>query len=51
MCLIIFDWQPDSGSDATLLTLSANRDEFFRRDADPMQWCGPMRPACSLAAI
>ncbi len=41
MCLIVFDWQPHSGSgpDATLLlTLSANRDEFFRRDADPMQW-------------
>ncbi|WP_244813489.1 NRDE family protein [Caballeronia sp. Lep1P3] len=44
MCLIVFDWQPDAQSDAgvhdgrALLTLSANRDEFFRRDADPMHW-------------
>ncbi len=36
MCLIVFDWQPDASDD--LLTLSANRDEFFRRDAEPMHW-------------
>jgi uncharacterized protein with NRDE domain len=35
MCLIVFDWQPEQ---AALLTLSANRDEFFRRDAEPMHW-------------
>ncbi|KMZ11933.1 hypothetical protein BHUM_02815 [Candidatus Burkholderia humilis] len=35
MCLIVFDWQPDK---AKLLTLSANRDEFFRCDAEPMHW-------------
>ncbi|WP_277186317.1 NRDE family protein, partial [Caballeronia sp. BR00000012568055] len=40
MCLIVFDWQPDAASDGSraLLTLSANRDEFFQRDADPMHW-------------
>jgi uncharacterized protein with NRDE domain len=40
MCLIVFDWRPDAASDGThaLLTLSANRDEFFQRDADPMHW-------------
>jgi uncharacterized protein with NRDE domain len=40
MCLIVFDWQPDArhGDIRPLLTLSANRDEFLRRDADPMQW-------------
>ncbi|VXB98198.1 conserved hypothetical protein [Burkholderia sp. 8Y] len=40
MCLIVLDWQPDArpGEDRALLTLSANRDEFFRRDAEPMHW-------------
>jgi uncharacterized protein with NRDE domain len=40
MCLIVFDWQPDARphGDRAVLTLSANRDEFFRRDADPMHW-------------
>ncbi|MDR5738403.1 MULTISPECIES: NRDE family protein [unclassified Caballeronia] len=44
MCLIVFDWQPDAQADArtpgerALLTLAANRDEFFRRDAEPMHW-------------
>ncbi|WP_250472300.1 NRDE family protein [Caballeronia sp. GAFFF1] len=44
MCLIVFDWQPDARPDArsddacALLTLAANRDEFFRRDAEPMHW-------------
>lgn len=40
MCLIVFDWQPDARSNdgRPLLTLAANRDEFFRRDAEPMHW-------------
>src|ERR1700758_3566007 len=40
MCLIVFDWQPAASPDSgrALLTLSANRDEFFRRDAEPMHW-------------
>lgn len=40
MCLIVFDWQPAASqeTDRALLTLSANRDEFFRRDAEPMHW-------------
>ena len=40
MCLIVFDWQPEASeqSGRALLTLSANRDEFFRRDAEPMHW-------------
>jgi uncharacterized protein with NRDE domain len=40
MCLIVFDWQPAAtpGDGRPLLTLSANRDEFFRRDAEPMHW-------------
>ncbi|GGD51379.1 NRDE family protein [Caballeronia grimmiae] len=44
MCLIVFDWQPDATAGAqphgerALLTLAANRDEFFRRDAEPMHW-------------
>ena len=44
MCLIVFDWQPDATADAqphgerALLTLAANRDEFFGREAEPMHW-------------
>jgi uncharacterized protein with NRDE domain len=40
MCLIVFDWQPEARSNdgRPLLTLAANRDEFFRRDAEPMHW-------------
>jgi uncharacterized protein with NRDE domain len=41
MCLIVFDWQPDAGSSGPsrpLLTLSANRDEFLRRHAEPLHW-------------
>ena len=37
MCLIVFDWRPDA-VDAPLFTLCANRDEFFRRTAEPMHW-------------
>ncbi|CAG4916153.1 NRDE family protein [Paraburkholderia gardini] len=37
MCLIVFDWRPQASSGA-LFTLAANRDEFLRRTADPMQW-------------
>lgn len=36
MCLIAFNWQPD---EPRKLTLVANRDEFYRRDASPMaEW-------------
>jgi len=37
MCLIVFDWRPDA-ADGPLFTLAANRDEFFRRTAEPMHW-------------
>ncbi|TAL94623.1 MAG: NRDE family protein [Paraburkholderia sp.] len=37
MCLIVFDWRPQASTGA-LFTLAANRDEFLRRTADPMQW-------------
>ena len=37
MCLIVFDWRPHA-ADGALFTLAANRDEFLRRTADPMQW-------------
>ncbi|WP_322043492.1 NRDE family protein [Paraburkholderia sp. J67] len=37
MCLIVFDWRPDS-RDGALFTLAANRDEFLRRTAAPLQW-------------
>jgi uncharacterized protein with NRDE domain len=40
MCLIVFDWQPGDwqpGAPA-ILTLAANRDEFFRRDTEPLAW-------------
>jgi len=37
MCLIVFDWRPDA-VDAPLFTLAANRDEFFRRTAEPISW-------------
>jgi uncharacterized protein with NRDE domain len=37
MCLIVFDWRPDA-LDGPLFTLAANRDEFFRRTAEPVNW-------------
>ncbi|APA84837.1 NRDE family protein [Paraburkholderia sprentiae WSM5005] len=37
MCLIVFDWRPDA-LDGPLFTLAANRDEFFRRTAEPIGW-------------
>ncbi|HEY1996759.1 NRDE family protein [Paraburkholderia sp.] len=37
MCLIVFDWRPEA-ADGPLFTLAANRDEFFRRTAEPMHW-------------
>lgn len=37
MCLIVFDWRPDA-TEGALFTLAANRDEFFRRTAEPMHW-------------
>lgn len=41
MCLIVFDWQPDAGSsklNRPMLTLAANRDEFYSRETVPMHW-------------
>jgi uncharacterized protein with NRDE domain len=41
MCLIVFNWQPDADSsefDRPLLTLAANRDEFFHRETEPLRW-------------
>lgn len=35
MCLIAWNWQPDS---ATSLLLIGNRDEFYARPARPLQW-------------
>jgi uncharacterized protein with NRDE domain len=37
MCLIVFDWRPDAANGA-LLTLAANRDEFFARASEPLDW-------------
>ncbi|AJY43208.1 NRDE family protein [Burkholderia humptydooensis] len=37
MCLIVFDWQPDA-THGPVLTLAANRDEFFRRTSAPLAW-------------
>lgn len=37
MCLIVFDWRPDAATGA-LLTLAANRDEFFERATFPLDW-------------
>ncbi|PLZ03720.1 NRDE family protein [Burkholderia sp. WAC0059] len=37
MCLIVFDWRPRE-TDGPLFTLVANRDEFFRREAEPLHW-------------
>lgn len=41
MCLIVFDWQPNaaaSDAERPLLTLAANRDEFFHRETEPLHW-------------
>ena len=37
MCLIVFDWRPDAATGA-LLTLAANRDEYFARASTPLDW-------------
>ncbi len=37
MCLIVFDWRPDAATGA-LLTLAANRDEYFARASAPLDW-------------
>jgi uncharacterized protein with NRDE domain len=37
MCLIVFDWRPDAATGA-LLTVAANRDEFFARPSSPLDW-------------
>lgn len=37
MCLIVFDWQPEAAA-GPVFTLTANRDEFFRRTSAPMSW-------------
>ncbi len=37
MCLIVFDWRPDAAT-GSLLTVAANRDEFFARASAPLDW-------------
>ncbi|AOK29523.1 MULTISPECIES: NRDE family protein [Burkholderia] len=37
MCLIVFDWQPEA-TQGPVLTLAANRDEFYRRTSAPLSW-------------
>lgn len=37
MCLIVFDWRPDAAR-GPLITLAANRDEYFRRATAPLGW-------------
>lgn len=37
MCLIVFDWRPDAATGA-LLTLAANRDEYYARATAPLDW-------------
>ncbi len=37
MCLIVFDWRPGA-THGPLFTLAANRDEYFRRTAEPIGW-------------
>jgi uncharacterized protein with NRDE domain len=37
MCLIVFEWRP-AAVHGPLFTLTANRDEYFRRTADPLAW-------------
>jgi len=37
VCLIVFDWRPHA-SHGALLTLAANRDEFYVRPAAPLGW-------------
>lgn len=37
MCLIVFDWRPDATT-GPLLTVAANRDEFFARASAPLDW-------------
>lgn len=37
MCLIVFDWRPDAAH-GVLFTLAANRDEYFRRATEPLDW-------------
>jgi len=37
VCLIVFDWRPHA-SQGPMLTLAANRDEFYARPAAPLGW-------------
>ena len=37
MCLIVFDWRPEAAT-GSLLTLAANRDEYFARATAPLDW-------------
>ena len=37
MCLIVFEWRPDAVKGA-MLTLAANRDEYFLRESAPLGW-------------
>ena len=47
MCIVLFDWQPDS---ATPLRMAANRDEFHARPAEPARWRGDIFCGLDLTA-
>jgi uncharacterized protein with NRDE domain len=47
MCLIAWNWQPDS---ATPLLLLGNRDEFYARAATPVHWWEPTRDGAAVLA-
>ena len=47
MCLIAWNWQPDS---ATPLLLLANRDEFYARPALPLHWWEPTADGSQILA-
>ncbi|MES2585028.1 MAG: NRDE family protein [Pseudomonadota bacterium] len=47
MCLIAWNWQPDS---ATPLLLLANRDEFYARAALPLHWWEPAADGTQILA-
>lgn len=47
MCIVLFDWQPDS---ATPLRMAANRDEFHARPAEKARWRGDIFCGLDLSA-
>lgn len=47
MCIILFDWQPDTD---TALSVAANRDEFHHRPAEAARWRGDLLCGLDLEA-